>query len=397
MQQVFEPIHFVVGDAEILVRMPKLASKPLFDQAVVGFLSALSSALLKSTDANSFPDAVTFAFWCRRSNIMSLSKLYEESNRLGRGVVLHIAPSNVPLNFAYSMVVGMLAGNANIVRLPSKDFPQTTIVCREIAELLLKPEFSQIAEKLCLIRYPHNIEITDALSKICQSRVIWGGDSTVAEIRRSPLPARANEITFPDRYSLCVIDSDIYLKDYDKTKTARDFYNDTYLTDQNACTSPRIVIWLGSQREQAKQVFWNELQSLLRDYDLQPVQTVNKLTTFLRYAADSKCMLSRENDYKLLRIDVTCLDRKLLDNLENSGYFYEYDADSLDEILPLCHNKCQTLSYIGLCATSIRDFILKNAPAGIDRIVPTGRTMDFSLIWDGQDLIRGLSRVVVAD
>ena len=36
-----------------------------------------------------------------------------------------------------------------------------------------------------------------------------------------------------------------------------------------------------------------------------------------------------------------------------------------------------------------------NAVSGIDRIVPVGKTMDFSLVWDGRDLINELSRVVV--
>jgi len=31
---------------------------------------------------------------------------------------------------------------------------------------------------------------------------------------------------------------------------------------------------------------------------------------------------------------------------------------------------------------------------GIDRIVPIGATMDFSLIWDGRNLINTLSREV---
>ena len=43
-----------------------------------------------------------------------------------------------------------------------------------------------------------------------------------------------------------------------KDKTAEDFYNDTFFSDQNACTSPRIIIWTGSSREQAKQIFWEK-------------------------------------------------------------------------------------------------------------------------------------------
>ena len=32
--------------------------------------------------------------------------------------------------------------------------------------------------------------------------------------------------------------------------------------------------------------------------------------------------------------------------------------------------------------------------AAVDRIVPMGRTMDFTLVWDGVDLIRTMSRAV---
>ena len=32
----------------------------------------------------------------------------DESLRLGRGIIFHIAPSNVPINFAYSLVAGLL-------------------------------------------------------------------------------------------------------------------------------------------------------------------------------------------------------------------------------------------------------------------------------------------------
>ena len=54
-------------------------------------------------------------------------------------------------------------------------------------------------------------EITDAFSALCNVRVIWGGDATIAEIRKSPLPPRSNEITFADRHSAAVINADSYL------------------------------------------------------------------------------------------------------------------------------------------------------------------------------------------
>ena len=42
----------------------------------------------------------------------------------------------------------------------------------------------------------------------------------------------------------------------------------------------------------------------------------------------------------------------------------------------------------------LKDFIMSNRPKGIDRIVPLGKTLNFSLIWDGYDLIYSMSRKI---
>ena len=56
-------------------------------------------------------------------------------------------------------------------------------------------------------------------------------------------------------------------------KYTADFYNDTYLTDQNACTSPKLVIWLGNNKLEAKKIFWDNLHELVKKkYTVQPVQ-----------------------------------------------------------------------------------------------------------------------------
>jgi hypothetical protein len=360
-----------------------LNALPIFDDSTVEFLDSLSRKLIKVRE---YPDVAAFGFWCRKANILKLKVDYPKQNRLGRGVVLHIAPSNVAVNFAYSLAAGLLAGNANIVRLPSKDFPQVDIICEAIGA----------HERIKFVRYGHEKEITDYLSSICSTRVIWGGDLTIEEIRKSPLPSRANEITFADRFSICLINAERYLSEYNPQKTAHDFFNDTYLTDQNACTSPRIIVWFASEREKAKEVFWNAISEQLGNYTLQPIQTVNKLSTAYHFAANSECKLLKTADYKIMRVAVKKLGENIIANLENSGYFYEYDADSLDEILPICTRGCQTLSYIGFEPTELQAFILANTPYGIDRIVPVGQTMDFALVWDGVDLIGNMSRQISA-
>ncbi|MDR1603982.1 MAG: long-chain-fatty-acyl-CoA reductase [Gracilibacteraceae bacterium] len=393
MRQISAKLDFVVGDAAVLARMPELPPFRVFDDRALTFLRALAAELFAAGEGRTYPDLAAFAFWCRPSSLLPLREKYGRA-RLGRGLAFHVAPSNVPLNFAYSLVAALLAGNANAVRLPARDFAQTALMGAALNRLLATGAFADVAARLCLFRYGHEREATDALSAACASRLIWGGDDTVAEIRKSPLPPRANEITFPDRYSICLIHSERYLADYDRQRTAQDFFNDTYLNDQNACTAPRLIFWFGGAAERARAVFWPALRERLERYTLQASQTVDKLAGFYRYAAQAPCRLSLDGDCKIFRVAVPEISPDITNHFQNSGYFYEYDARDLEEILPVCGRKCQTLSYIGFDGAELREFVLAAAPFGVDRIVPVGRTMDFSLVWDGVDLVRTLSREV---
>jgi hypothetical protein len=75
-----------------------------FDPRVTAFLADLSAALLKDPRSRAYPDVATFAFFCRRASVESLrASCGDLSARLGRGLVFHVAPGNVPMNFAYSL------------------------------------------------------------------------------------------------------------------------------------------------------------------------------------------------------------------------------------------------------------------------------------------------------
>ena len=328
--------------------------------------------------------------------MLNLKQRFERKDgdlHLGRGVVFHIAPSNVPVNYAYSLVAGLLTGNANIVRMPSKDFLQVRIINQAIEESLSK--FQRVKNYICLVHYERNREINDFLSAMSDVRVIWGGDHTIEELRRSPLMPRAGEITFADRYSLAVIDSEAYLELDNKQKMAEDFYNDTYLMDQNACTSPHIVIWLGSRKEEAKEIFWKNLHRIVREkYSLQPIMGINKLTrSYLTAAVQPNVKIEDSIDNYLVRVKIPEIVDALMEWKDHSGYFLEYDCENILELRNLCDDRhCQT---IGLLGEKEKIFpLLESGIKGVDRIVPIGKTMDFDFIWDGYDLSERLTRTI---
>ncbi len=384
-------LQFISGNAETAGAMPGLKPFAPFSGTAVDFLNALSGILLKTGKA--YSDVVTFAFWCRRAALMKEKEKYDDlGQRLGRGVVFHSTPSNVAVNFAFSFAAGLLAGNANIIRLPAKPFAQVDLIC-DAVNSLLSGDFKHLAPYICLVKYGPVRELSDAFSALCDARVIWGGDMTIAEMRKSPLPPRAVEITFADRHSLLAINADAYLAADNKEALARDFYNDTFLTDQNACTSPRVVIWLGREKEKAKKEFWERAHAFAAGkYTLEPVQAVGKLSAFYKAAAALPVRPERSPDMLITRVKVRALTPELPDYKYNSGFFFEYDADSLNEIAPLCGKKCQTLTCFGLSSETLEAFMADVRPKGLDRAVAMGKSMDFTLVWDGYDLIRDLSR-----
>jgi hypothetical protein len=372
---------------------------PPFSDVVLFFLEGLSAWLMQDAEAKVYPDVISFAFWCRRSALMAMKEKFSGNQlRMGRGIVFHVAPSNVPVNFAYSLVAGLLAGNANIVRLPSKEFPQVDIICRGVCAMLALSNFSQLADYIVLLRYDRRDEATAFFSSHCDVRIIWGGDQTIAGIRKSPLPPRAFDITFADRYSFCVIQADEYIARANPARVAQDFYNDTYLLDQNACTAPHLLVWLGSAANiaAAKEIFWQSLHECVAGkYRLQPISAVDKLADSYRNVAMLEgCKLAATPDNLIMRISLP----RLVDGLETlrsaCGYFCEYDAEFLEEIVPVVTRKFQTLAYFGFQSFELERLIREYRPCGIDRIVPIGRTLDFSLVWDGYDLVTMLSRII---
>ncbi len=181
----------------------------------------------------------------------------------------------------------------------------------------------------------------------------------------------------------------------DKLALALDFYNDTYLNDQNACTSPRLIVWVGHQIEEAKEKFWELLYKLVeKKYSFQPIQGVNKLNSaYLVAAIIPGIKIIKKKDNLLIRVKVPRISHNLMDLKDNCGYFFEYDCDDIMEMKSICNDRrCQTIGMIG-DIENIRP-LLESGIKGVDRVVAIGKTMDFDFIWDGYDLISQLTRVI---
>ena len=400
MQQNFNDISFLFPNSENISDVLLHKSFVPFDDKICEFLDEVSKKLLQDADAKAYPDVVTFGFFCRKASISSIKKNYEGKleGRLGRGVTFHIAPSNVPINFAYSLVAGLLSGNRCIVRASSKDFPQTRIVCRAFNQIVEEEKFFDIKNIFSVVMYCHNEEITTNFSLIADVRIVWGGDNTIAEIRKSPLKARSFEITFADRYSIAVFNAKYVLEQNDLKGIAQGFYNDTYLYDQNACSSPRFIYWIGNEEEceKAKEKFWSAIyDNIDGKYELAPILSVDKLTAKYKCAIElDEAKIQTAKDNLITRIKLSTLPNNITDYTCAGGAYLEFSSETLELLVSVISSKFQTLSYLGMNPEELRSFIIENGLCGVDRIVPVGKTADFCFVWDGYDLITQMSRII---
>lgn len=387
-------ITWIVGNS-----VPKYIVFEPYADVVCSFLGDLSQNLLKNKTAVQYPDIISFAYFCRKANIHKKKENFAEQKiRLGRGIIFHIAPSNVPVNFAFSYVFGLLAGNGNIVRVPSKEYPHIEIICSAVNQVLEDPKYAEIKVSTAFVRYGHEDEVTEYFSSISQGRIIWGGDSAIAYIRKFSLPPRGIDIAFSDRYSFAVIDSDAVLKADEKEmeRVAYAFYNDTYLMDQNACSSPQLVVWTGNHYHEAQQRFWNAVSAVAeKKYTLQPVSAIDKFMKLCIEAIEKPSVMGVTRYGNVLyAADL----RELPDDADKlrgtCGYFYQYLCKDIDAIFRMVNEKYQTLVYYGLSPIQLSEFVVNNQLRGIDRIVPVGQALDIDVIWDGYDLVRTLSRIV---
>ena len=386
-------IEFLVGK-----NLPNNESIKPFDNLVCEFLDYFSKDLFKISKKLNRPDLTSLAFWCRKSNLMKLKEKYDvEKISKGLGLIFHITPSNIPTNFAYSLIFGIITGNNSVIKVPSKKFEEIKIICERINFILKLKKFNKIKNKITIIRYDKNNNITEEISQISDGRLIWGGDNTVREIKLLKTKFRSIDLTFGDRYSFSVINSE-NLKKLNKKEMInliKNFYNDTYLVDQNACSSPHLIIWLGKSKK-IKNIFWEKLfQFVKKNYDHPSIASIDKLSDLYNSIILNKEIKKIQTFERFIYV-VTL--KKLQENLDKLrgrwGFFYQIDLENFVNIKDFITEKFQTMTYFGIDRKNLQTFILNNHLNGLNRIVPIGQALDINFYWDGYDILNMLTKKI---
>lgn len=379
---------------------------PPFHEATVRFVGDLSRTILSDRSMRAFPELMALAHWFRAAKVQEQQEALRQSTApgiaLAKGLVFHVAPANVDSVFVYSWLLSLLCGNANVVRISRRATEQIEAFVGVAGRLMQDATHSLVMQTNVVLTYEHDAAISAALSDICQLRVVWGGDATVAQMRAIPLPPLSSELAFPNRFSLAVIASSevLNLSAQELASLARRFYNDTFWFNQQACSSPRVVVWIGSDADtsEAKARLWAAVDATVQE--LKPenaaAAVMNRLTTGYRIAQSRAgaaivsppgAMPSRIAAHTLAAEDRECHDGNTL--------FIELERPALGDVPELLSPIDQTIAAFGFAREELLSLLPALPPHAADRIVPIGSALEFNSVWDGQDFLRSFTRTVV--
>lgn len=386
--KLFWPIGVVFDESFANLQSQKLNTP--FAEEVLAFTQSLSKRFVGMRE---FPEVVALGYWLRKANVKQMQLAFEKETVgkfvRARGTVFHIAPSNVDTIFVYSWMLSLLAGNRNIIRISSKT--EINLLLQVIIEEI--KNFEKISKQTIICTYEHEEAVGEVISLACHTRVIWGGDQTVKTIRQIPLAPLANELAFPDRFSLAVLNSEqVELLDDNALDTLVDkFYNDVFWFDQLACSSPRLVVWIGEKSERFWQAFEAKVQA--KQYELVAATQVLKYTTSLLLATEQEVHQVTHAAY-FSRIQLEDVSADIRERHCGGGLFYEYEAVELKQVANIIIDKDQTITYFGFEQAQLIRLIKEIVTRGIDRIVPIGQALDFHGLWDGQRFLTSFTREV---
>jgi len=403
MIETFFAVDPVESWPEHLAELARRPRRSPFAAEAMELVGSLSERILKSDVAHRFPELAALAHWFRPASLSRMrAELLQSAGTQGirpRGCAFLIAPANVDILFIYGWLLSLLAGNATVVRVSQKPSDARTSFLSLVRSASDDIRDRQLLRDSAVVSYPHESTMNQLLSQWCDLRLIWGGDATVNAIRAVPLKPTAVEGAFADRFSMAVFDARVVLDEPDRrlAELARRFANDTLWFSQQACSSPRMVFWIGEAGdvEAAKARFWPLFREAAASFEDEPAAMMSRVSDVFAMAAGGLIDAVGEN---VVQVPTRATGRAAAASLRelHSGFglFVEYRLSDLAELISQLTDKDQTLVLHGAGPAAVDQLIESLPNRALDRIVRVGQATDFGVTWDGINLMDILTRRV---
>ena len=233
-------------------------------------------------------------------------------------------------------------------KAPSQNFYEIEQLCFIFNKVLKK--FPKIKKLILIVKTENSEGFSKKISEISDLRVIWGGNQTINKLKDIKTSERCRDLHFPNRNSFCVLNLNEISKKNNKEiiKICNEFYNDTFLVDQNACSSPHLIYWVGKKNKKQLIFFGNLLKKLLQ-------KKIYKFFSGSYYKYNKLCneIINFDNfdnfdNYK----NFYCINLKrnifnINDLISKLGYFYQIQVNNINEVFKNVDSFTQTMTYYG--------------------------------------------------
>lgn len=370
-----------------------------FAPARMELAARVSTRVLRAPKATTSAAIVHFAYWTRAAALQRLARQFEQrlpENCLARprGVVFHLPPQNVETVFLYSWMLAWLAGNANIVRVPAALGPEVAaLLALFLEELAAAGERTQL-----FVQYPSDSAASQRISAASDARVVWGGDAKVRAFATMALRHGGKALWFGDRFSFAVLHGAALagLDEAARRALAERFFNDVFVFEQMACSSPHTLYVVGDAEacRPGVNAFLAEVAACAhrRAIAVPTGHAMRKLVEAFAALGRGDARSAQWHDPLLTTVEAGRFAR--YETRVGGGYLSVLFVGELDELSQVIREHDQTMTHFGFGREVMERFARDHAGAGLSRIVPVGAALDFDFVWDGYDLLNELTRLV---
>lgn len=322
------------------------------------------------------------------------------------GTVLHWPAANVPIQPFLSATSGLLAGNRNIVRVPSAltGFVQAALAAAPVAA-------NSVLERLLFVTFAHDRQ---DLASLCAARsdgaMIWGGEEAVASVRGLPFPHWARLQVFGPRISVAMVllDEHTLGQSAELQRLCRRIARETWQFDQQACSSP-LALFLqvtncaaaaAGSRMCAEQGFVRALaQAFDEEERAHPRHVLDARTSVDIAVSRASWLLDDQGGEALFPSGPawSILYGGEVDRVPEPAQgktLHVVSSKNLETVAFRLDSSTQTVG-IWIQDASIEARVARLALSrGVDRVVRLGLMHVFNTPWDGHELVRSLCRNV---
>jgi hypothetical protein len=310
---------------------------------------------------------------------------------LPKGVVCHWTSGNVPLLGMFSWAVSTVLGNRNVVRLSTRTADIMTPLLRRLATVSAAGKV--LAGETSVLQFEHSdTAMQEAMSRLADVRVVWGGAEAVAAIRALPSDWECETIVLGPRMSLAVVDPQA------ATDSAIGrLITDVIYFDQLACSSPQWVFVKGRPGERS---FDTVVEWMAREFEKQSHQFPRRILGFdetYRIQLDRARVLLEGGT--LRRDPTTQWTMAIVDAPQarvacSNRFIQVVPFTDTDEVVAHLPRNVQTVVTL-LGERELGYFSEEAARRGVCRFPRPGEGNHFETPWDGVALATRLTRWVL--